>query len=394
MDLNKKNSRKIFGFIAFGIILFVAMENLGAVAGAAGRILGLFWPFLLGLCIAFILNIPMRLLEERVFAGLKGKKVWNKICRPVCMVLSIVIIVAIVFFVMFLVLPELVRTFTILSRSIPVFVTDVQNWLIKLAEDFDISADTIRNISIDWDKMISTAVTFLQDGATTVLNTTIGVTTSIVNGVVNFFLAVIFAIYILAAKEKLGGQIRKFLRAFIDPKKADQFLYVCSLSSRIFGNFVSGQCTEAVILGTLCWLGMLLLRLPYPLVIGALVGLTALIPIFGAFVGCAVGAFLILIVSPVKALIFIIFFLVLQQIEGNLIYPKVVGTSVGLPGIWVLLAVTIGGSMFGVIGMLIFVPLCSVLYCLFREAVHHRLRDKEQPTAGKAAPTKDPAAKK
>ena len=139
---------------------------------------------------------------------------------------------------------------------------------------------------------------------------------------------------------------------------------------------------------------MLLLRLPYPLVIGALVGLTALIPIFGAFVGCAVGAFLILIVSPVKALIFIIFFLVLQQIEGNLIYPKVVGTSVGLPGIWVLLAVTIGGSMFGVIGMLIFVPLCSVLYCLFREAVHHRLRDKEQPTAGKAAPAKDPAAKK
>lgn len=379
MELNRKNSRKILGFIAFGILLFIGLEHIGTVAQAGVWVLRLFYPFLLGACIAFILNVPMRLLEEKAFRGLAGKKAWEKVRRPVCLVLSMVIVIAVIWLVLVLVIPELIRTFTILSGNIPTFFNEVQNWLVKVVEDLHISPDMIENISVDWQKMLQSVATFLQDGAATVVTTTIGVTTSIVSAFVNFFLAVVFAIYLLASKEKLGDQVRKVLTAYVPEAKAEKFIHICSVSHRIFSNFVSGQCTEAVILGALCILGMLLLQLPYAVVIGTLVGFTALIPIFGAFVGCIVGAFLILIVDPLKAVIFVIFFLILQQVEGNLIYPKVVGTSIGLPGIWVLVAVTVGGSMFGIAGMLIFVPLCSVLYTLIREAVHARIQKKKTP---------------
>ncbi|QNM04752.1 AI-2E family transporter [Qiania dongpingensis] len=379
MELNKNNSKKILGFIAFGILLFVGLEHLSVVGNAFRWILGLLFPFLLGACIAFILNVPMRLLEEKVFRKLKGRKVWDLIHRPVCMLLSIIVVLAVLCLVIFLVVPELIRTVSILSKSIPVFMENAQAWLIQLAKDWDISTERLEGVNIDWKQMLEAMGKFLQDGAATVVNTTIGVTSSIVSGVVNFFLAFIFSLYILASKEKLSEQFRKLMQVFLPEKRAGQFLRVCTVSNRIFSSFVTGQCTEAVILGVLCFLGMTLLRLPYAMVIGTLVGFTALIPVFGAFIGCFIGAFLILIVSPVKAVVFIVFLMLLQQLEGNLIYPKVVGTSIGLPGIWVLVAVTVGGSVFGIAGMLLFVPLCSVIYTLLRESVYRRLKPDPAP---------------
>ena len=219
-------------------------------------------------------------------------------------------------------------------------------------------------------------VAFLKNGAGTMLNTTFSAAVSIVSGVSSFLIGFIFAIYILLQKETLSRQMKKVLEAFLPEPVVGRILDITALTERTFSNFLTGQCVEAVILGTMFFVALTLIRLPYGLLIGVLIAFTALIPIFGAFVGLAVGVFLMLMVNPMDALIFTITFFVLQQIEGNLIYPYVVGNSVGLPSIWVLVAVTVGGSMMGIVGMLIFIPLCSVLYALLRDGVNGRLGKK------------------
>ena len=231
-------------------------------------------------------------------------------------------------------------------------------------------------MEFNWDSIIQTAIDFLKNGAGSVLTSTFSVARTVINYLVNFFIGFVFACYILLQKEKLSRQIKKVLYAFLPEKAVQKTLDVASLSYRTFSNFVTGQCLEAVILGTMFFVVMSIFQFPYALLIGVVIAFTALIPIFGAFIGCVIGAFLILVVNPMKALMFIILFLVLQQIEGNLIYPHVVGGSVGLPSIWVLLAVTVGGSLMGVLGMLIFIPLFSVLYALFREFVYKRLKER------------------
>ena len=225
---------------------------------------------------------------------------------------------------------------------------------------------------------MDSAVAFFQNGAGNVLNSTMSAIGSIVSGVATFVIAFVFACYVLLQKEKLSVQVRKVMYAFLPEKKVEWCLEVCSLAAKSFSSFLTGQCVEALILGMMFFIAMSIFSMPYALLVGVLIAFTALIPIFGAFIGCIVGAFLILMVAPVKALIFVIMFLVLQQIEGNLIYPKVVGSSVGLPSIWVLAAVTIGGSLMGVVGMLIFIPITSVVYTLFRASVYKKLKSKHR----------------
>ena len=236
----------------------------------------------------------------------------------------------------------------------------------------------LNNLDVDLDKLLDSVIAFFRNGAGNVLNSTVYAIGSIVNGVTTFVIAFVFACYILLQKEKLGVQVKKVMHAFLKEKWEKRCLKVCTLTSKTFSNFLTGQCLEALILGSMFFVAMSLFKMPYALLVGVLVAFTALIPIFGAFIGCVVGAFLILMVDPLQALFFVIMFLVLQQIEGNLIYPKVVGNSVGLPSIWVLAAVTIGGSLMGVVGMLIFIPLVSVVYTLFRESVYKRLEQKQR----------------
>lgn len=224
--------------------------------------------------------------------------------------------------------------------------------------------------------MLQSVIAFFKSGVGNVFDSTISVATSIVGAVTTFAIAFVFACYILLQKEKLHVQVKKILFAYLPEKRANNVLGICSLTYKTFSNFLTGQCVEACILGTMFFITMSIIRLPYALLVGVLIAFTALIPIFGAFIGCAVSAFLILMVDPWKALIFVIMFLVLQQLEGNLIYPKVVGNSVGLPSIWVLAAVSIGGSLMGVVGMLIFIPLLSVVYAIFRGDVYRRLEKK------------------
>lgn len=379
MDLNRENLRKIRGLILFTVIVLVALWKYGMVLDALGFILGIIFPFLLGGAIAFVLNVPMHFLEHKLFwhGKLEQKKWKKKLARPVSLALTILIVIGVIAVVSLVVIPRLGSTIILLGRNIQDFLPKVQNWGQELFNNNKEVAAWIGDIEIDWKNMLDGVIGFFKNGAGSVLDSTFTVARSIVSGMATFIIAFVFACYILLQKERLNIQIRKVMYAYLKKEYVEKILDVCSLTYRTFSNFLAGQCLEAAILGTMFVIMMTAFRLPYALLVGVLIAFTALIPIFGAFIGCAVGAFLILMDTPMKALIFIILFLVLQQIEGNLIYPRVVGNSVGLPSIWVLAAVSIGGSLIGVVGMLVFIPIASVIYTLFRNNVYGQLGKKK-----------------
>ena len=374
MDLNKKNMKNIMLLIVFAVLFYVGVQRIESVAAGFSFVVSIVFPFLLGAAMAFILNVPMSFMEKRLFSKTKGKE--KKLKRPICLVLAILFVVAILWIVLLVVIPEVASTVASLSVNIEAALIKLQRWAMDIFEDNKQIEVWIASLQFDWDGIIHTAFGFLKNGAGNVLNSTMTVAKTVINSVMNFCVAFVFACYILLQKEKLAVQIRKILYAFFSKKVVTKVLDIASLSYKTFANFVTGQCCEAVILGTMFFISMSILRFPYALLVGVLIAFTALIPIFGAFIGCFLGTFLILVADPMKAIAFVILFLVLQQVEGNLIYPHVVGGSVGLPSIWVLVAVTVGGSLMGIVGMLVFIPICSVLYALFREMVYKRLKER------------------
>ena len=298
----------------------------------------------------------------------------GKLARPVSLLLTIVLVVGVIVLVMFGLIPQLTETIGSLMNSIADFIPQMQSWVREFTHNNREIMDLVNQMEFNPNKAIQWGMSILGNGAGNFMNTTMTAVGSIVSGVTTFFIAFSFACYILFQKEKLHVQVRKVFFAFIPKRKAEVILEVCSLTYRTFANFLTGQCLEAVILGSMFVITLSILKMPYALLIGIIIAFTALIPIFGAFIGCALGCLLIFMVSPKQAILFILVFLILQQIEGNLIYPHVVGSSVGLPSIWVLAAVTIGGNLLGIVGMLVFIPLVSVLYTLFREYVYLRLK--------------------
>ena len=372
MELNDSNIKKIRWLIVFAVAAVVVGINYRSVFAILTKMFGFIFPFLLGGVLAFILNVPMRRIEKL----LPGKKE-GRLRRPLSLVLTLLFVVGILLLVIFVVMPQLFETLMSLQSSLPAFVAGLKQEAEDLfAQNPDI-VEYINTIEIDWKSLIEEIIGFLSTGAGTVLSSTFSAAVSIVSGVTTFGIALVFAIYILLQKETLSRQIKMLLHAFLPERLTKDILDVAGLTSSTFSHFLTGQCLEAVILGTMFFVTLSVMRLPYALLIGVLIAFTALIPIFGAFIGCVIGAFLMLMVKPFDALIFVIVFLVLQQIEGNLIYPHVVGNSVGLPSIWVLVAVTIGGSAMGIVGMLIFIPLCSVFYSLLRGVVKVRLEKKQ-----------------
>ena len=375
MDISKISVKKIRELIVFTAFLVVALWKFDVVLGVLKTIWDIIFPFVLGGAIAFLTNVPMSFLEKKIFEKVKKKnKIVRKLKRPISLILTIVLVVGVIALVMFGVIPQLTRTMGNLVTSINDFIPQMQSWIGEFFHNNQEIMNLVDQIEFDPDQAIKWGISLLGNGAGNMMNTTMSAVGSIVSGVATFFIAFSFACYILFQKEKLHIQIRKVFFAFLPRQKADAFLKVCSLTYRTFANFLAGQCLEAVILGSMFVVTLSILRMPYALLIGVLIAFTALIPIFGAFIGCAVGSFLIFMVSPQQAILFVIVFLVLQQIEGNLIYPHVVGESVGLPSIWVLAAVTIGGNLMGIVGMLVFIPLLSVLYTIFREFVYLRLK--------------------
>ena len=372
MDLNKKNMKNLMFLIVFAVLVLVGVQRIENLAAGFVFLMRIVFPFILGGAMAFILNIPMHFLEGRVFAKAKKKK----LVRPVSLVLSILFVVAILQIVLVVVIPEIAATFAGISKNIEAFLPKLEQWLTEAFPDSEQLEMWIESLEFNWDKILQSAVNFLKNGAGNVLSSTVTVAKTVINSLMNFFVGFVFACYILLQKEKLSVQVKKVLYAFLPRHAVEKTLQVAALSYKTFSNFVTGQCLEAVILGTMFFVSMSVLRFPYALLVGVLIAFTALIPIFGAFIGCVLGTFLILVSNPVQAIGFVILFFVLQQVEGNLIYPHVVGGSVGLPSIWVLVAVTVGGSLMGVVGMLIFIPLSSVLYALFKGWVHKRLEDR------------------
>ena len=377
MDLSNLSIKKIRELIVFTALLVVALWKFDVVLGVLKTIWDIIFPFVLGGAIAFLTNVPMSFLEKKIFENVKKEnKTARKLARPVSLLLTIVLVVGVIALVMIGVIPQLTKTMGSLMINITDFIPQIKIWIRDFFHDNREIMNLVDQVQFNPDQAIRWGISLLGNGAGNMMNTTVSAVGSVVSGLATFFIAFSFACYVLFQKEKLHVQIRKVLFAFLPKQKADAFLKVCSLTYRTFANFLTGQCLEAVILGCMFVVTLSILRMPYALLIGVLIAFTALIPIFGAFIGCAVGSFLIFMVSPKQAIIFIIVFLVLQQIEGNLIYPHVVGESVGLPSIWVLAAVTIGGNLMGIVGMLVFIPLLSVVYTIFRKVVYQRLKKR------------------
>ena len=391
MPWNRKQIRVLFALVAFGVLLFVGLQNLGTVWGFVQILIGLLMPFIIGLCIAFILSVPMRAVETHLFRPLDKKcgRIWRKIRRPLAATVTLLLARGVLAAAVFLIIPELGRSLRTLADSIPGFIARAQAWLTELAQKYPQWQDWINDLQLDWNAIAQKLLAFAQSGAVDLFNSTVSLATSIFSGVFNLFLGVIFAMYVLMQKETLARQITNVLRAHLPDAKTDRLLEIGRLSNRTFSRFLTGQCLEAVILGLMFFVTMCIFRFPYALMIAVLIAVLALIPIFGAIIGCVVGAFLIFVGDPMQAFWFVVMFLILQQIEGNFIYPKVVGTSVGLPSIWVLAAVTVGGGVMGIFGMLVAVPLSSVLYSLLRDSTNRRLARRGIPVPDGDPPSAD-----
>ncbi|MEE0945796.1 MAG: AI-2E family transporter [Acutalibacteraceae bacterium] len=344
-------------------LLYLCISYWDSVSVA---ILGASAPIIIGFVIAYLVNIIMTFYQRHYFPKSKNKFV-KKTRLPVCMLGAFLTVLAVIALVIGLVVPELVSCIQVIIEKLP---TAIGNSITRLSEVEFISDELIASLrEINWQQRITDILGFATTGVGSVVSMVISSVTAVFSGVVTGFLSLIFAIYFLIGKVRLIGQVKKVCKHYLKDGIYKKISYTVKVINDSFHRYIVGQCIEAVILGVLCTVGMLILKLPYATMIGALIAFTALIPIVGAFIGAAVGAFMILTEAPIKALIFIIYIVVLQQLEGNLIYPKVVGSSIGLPAIWVLAAVTVGGGVFGIPGMLIFVPLTAAIFKIIKDDI-------------------------
>ncbi len=366
MKLNKKDIRFLILYTVLLIFGFIYIKEIFSILR---YIIKIFMPFIIGIMIAFVLNVLMEVIENKWFEKLN----WNKNTkRALSLTLSIFIVIGFFIILMLLIIPNLQDTIVIFANNIPDYLSNLKELLLKL----NVSNNVINDIMETLSNLGDTAKEYVLNNSGKVIEATFGIASNVLNAFVNVFIGIVFAIYFLLDKEKISRQFSNIMKAYLPSKSCKKIIDIAELSNRVFANFVSGQCLEAIIIGILCFFGMIILRLPYAGAISVLVGFTALIPVFGAFIGTIIGAFLIFMINPLQAIIFVIFIIVLQQLEGNLIYPHVVGKSVGLPGIWVLVAVTLGASINGILGMLLSVPLASIIYSILKTDVNLKLKKK------------------
>lgn len=370
-----KNCFKV-GLSAF--LLFLAVYYWSTVASFLGTVVSAAMPIIIGLAIAYVLNILMSFYERHYFTKLSNKKFISKSRRVICLIGAILTLVGIIALVIYLVVPELVSCVKFLVAEIPPMIENFlkTHWVKGIIPEETLSKLT----SINWMEYVTQIIQKISSGLGDAVSVVASAVSSFVSGVATAFIAIIFSIYLLHGKDKLQIRGLRVINRYIPEKISNKLMYVLSVLNDCFHRYIVGQCTEAVILGLLCAIGMMIFRFPYAGMIGTLIGFTALIPIAGAYIGAAVGAIMMLTESPLKALLFILFIIVLQQIEGNLIYPKVVGSSLGLPAMWVLAAITIGGALLGIMGMLIGVPITAALYRLLKEDVNKDLNNENIQT--------------
>ena len=372
MELNKKNMQQLMILISFGIGLFWILSNLELVLGFLSHFIHLLLPFIIGAIIAFILNIPMTKIESFIKGKLKNKNTKLPI-RTISITLSLVFFLAFILLICFLLIPELIENIQLLIKNIPHFFENIQTWILNLAGNYPEIQTKIQEVFKDTTNVNNIMINVLNY----IINGSINFITSLISSLFTIFTAIVFAVYMLSQKEYLHRGVTKMMYAYLKKDHVEKITDITSLSNRTFSKFISGQCVEAFILGTIFFVVLTLLRFPYALIISVITTVTALIPMFGAMIAMIIGALLIAVTNPLEAVLFIIVFQVIQQIENNFIYPKVVGKSVGLASMWTLMAVILGGSMFGIVGMIIGLPLASILYAILRKVTNDRLNKKK-----------------
>lgn len=383
MEFSKKNIKIILGIITFAIGLFAISQNLTSVLGFLAGVVKIFAPVITGFCLAFILNILMNFFENKVFKrlGKSKKRVLNSLLRPFSLVSTIITMFGFIVLLMFIIIPQLEDSIMLLVEKVPVYYADFVSWIDSLVERFglEVSTEMLHNPQIKIEDIVAMAEKiFTFESTGDILNTTMGVTSTVVSGFINLVLGFVIAVYILAEKEKIGEFTNKILNAVLPEKPYKHLCDVCSVASNSFANFITGQFTDALILAILTFIGMLIFGFPNAAVVSVIIGISALIPVVGPIVGEIIGCLLIFMESPLKALLFLIFILILQAIDNNFIYPKIVGKSVGLPGILVLVAVILGGNIGGMLGVLLGVPIASAIYALVVDWLKNRQIEKEE----------------
>ena len=390
MKLDRKNVRIILLIITFAVVLYTAAQNLAAIYGAVATVWNVFGVVITGLAMAFVLNVPLKLFENRVFYGMSEDRrpYVRKMRRPVSLVCALVVTLGVIVILIAVIMPQLTATVAEVASQLPDYINSVVQWLRDFLSGFGITVDALEDFSVDWEQVFSDLTTYLKEGSanvsesaasagSSVVSTVTDVGGSVISTVMNTFLGLIVAVYVLAQKERIGHFMKRCIDAFLPHRASSAISRIASMASETFSNFVAGQFTDSCILGVLCYVCMRIFRFPYPEVISVVIGVTSLVPMVGSLIGEVIGALLILIVSPIKALLFIVMVLAIQQVDGAFIYPRIVGKSVGLPGVAVFCAVIVGGNVAGVLGSLLGVPVCALLYALLREAVDARQKRRE-----------------
>lgn len=370
---NKSDVKRIILLIVIGVLAYLLLSNFNFIIDILSKLGGALFPFILGIILAFVLNIFMTKIEK-LLIKLKKKTNINLPTRGLSITFSLIIFILTLTFIALELVPELINNLEALIKSIPSIFKSIENYVMNLVKDYpeiQLQISEVFKDSTNWNSIIVNLLNYIINGS-------ISFVTSFVNSLITIFTALVFAIYMLSQKEYLINGAKKIMKAYLKENRTIKLLEIGRLSNQTFAKFVSGQCLEALILGTIFFIILTVFRFPYALLISLITCITALIPIFGAFIAIIIGGILIATVNPYQALIFVGVFLLVQQIEGNLIYPKVVGKSVGLSPIWTLLAISVGGSLFGVVGMLVGLPLASIIYALIKKDVVNRLKDKNK----------------
>ncbi len=376
MELNKNNVKTLILIIAAAILIFLGLQNMNIVFSFLSWLLSIFTPLLIGLAFAFVFNVPLKFFERKLFTRKDGTHRGGKARRPVSLILSVLLVLGIITTIMFLIIPELINSLILLIQNLPDSVMRFQEWIEWLMDENPKIKDFFLSTSINWDDITNNLLGWVQDFSINLVGQAFGIVVSTIGFIINICLGFIFSIYFLAKKEKLSAQFKKLTYAFLPEGKADTVVSIFKLTSETFSRSVSCSMIECTILATITMISMSIFGFPYAMMVGCIIGVMALIPMFGVTIGIIIGTLLILTVSPTQAIWFVVMMIIIQQIEGNLIYPRVASTTVGLPSLWVMTAIIVGGGMFGFVGMLVSVPITSVVYTILRRVVHVRLRKK------------------
>ena len=385
VHVNKFSIKKII-MIALGLIIFyLAIKNIAVVISYIGTFISFFTPFILGAALAFIINVPMTKIEGFLFKKVpENPKTRLQRCaktlkRPVSMLIALVLVFGVIVIAGIIIVPQVASGLESLAEALPGAMDRLQDWISTNANKIDIVENLMNKIDIDLDSVGRELASTAKGWATAMLDSGFSTVSNIVNGIFEFVIGLVFAIYILLQKEKLGRQGKQIVYATFTEKTADKIMYITGMTRDVFKGFISGQCVDGIINAILFFIILTILGIPYAVMLSIFSGFMAMIPIIGSFIGAGVGVIIVLIMDPSQVLYFIIMYIIVQQIDGNVIYPLIAGNSMGLPSIWVLMAVTVGGSMMGILGMILFIPICSVIYKLTRHYVLRRLKDNDVP---------------